>query len=69
MTSLAASRLTPSAAPRELGKRFPIFSWLVEAGALFAAAARVARAVESRRDPAEADLQVLGIPSPLPKRW
>jgi hypothetical protein len=34
-----------------------------------AAAARVSRAVEARREPAMADLQALGINQKLPKAW
>lgn len=36
---------------------------------VFAAATRAARAVEARRDPRPADLQLLGIEGKLPKAW
>lgn len=36
---------------------------------LFAAAIRVSRAVEARKDPLDADLQTLGVQGKLPKTW
>lgn len=45
------------------------FKGVVSAFQLFAAAIRVSRAVEARKDPLDADLQTLGVQGKLPKTW
>ena len=46
-----------------------VAAWGVDMMGLLSASCRVARAVEARRNPEEADLKTLGIKGPLPKTW
>ena len=68
-TPAAFSLSSPAVHPATTSGRSSATTWIVEIGAIMAAAIRAARAVESRREPAAADLKTLGVVGPLPKRW